>query len=109
MAKGLKENAVLEQCLDYLHVKQIFAWRNNTGAVKVGKRFIRFGYVGSSDIIGITKDGRFLAVECKREKGGVLSEPQKVFLEEINRNGGVAICVHSVLDLIKGLADNDVG
>lgn len=108
MTKGLPESTVLEQCLQYLRAKNIFCFRNNTGAVKVGRRFIRFGYVGSSDILGITKDGRFLAVECKREKGGVLSDAQKEFIAEINRNGGVAIVVHSVMELVKGLAENDV-
>ena len=108
MTKGARENVVLAQCLDYLHAKGLFCFRNNTGAVKVGRRFIRFGYVGSSDIIGITKDGRFLAVECKREKGGVLSDAQKTFLTEINSNGGVAICVHSVMELIQKLADNGI-
>lgn len=108
MTKGLKENAVLEQCLAYLKAKGLYVWRNNTGALKVGRRFVRFGYVGSSDILGITKDGRFLAVECKREKGGVLSDAQKEFIGEINRNGGVAVCVHSVMELIQKLAENNV-
>mgnify|MGYP002860351187 CR=1 FL=1 len=108
MTKGMKESAVLDQCLVYLKAKGLYVWRNNTGAVRVGRRFIRFGYVGSSDILGITKDGRFLAVECKREKGGVLSDAQKEFIAEINRNGGVAVCVHSVMELVQKLAENNV-
>lgn len=99
MDKGLKENIVLANCLNYLHLKKIFCFRNNTGAIKIGRRFIRFGYAGSSDIIGILPDGRFLAVECKREKGGVVSPVQKMFLKEIQDNNGVACVVHSAKEL----------
>ena len=97
--EGQKENIVLSQCLKYLEVLQIYHWRNNTGALKIGRRFIRFGFPGSSDILGILPDGRFLAIECKREKGGRLSEAQKDFISRINSNGGVAMCVHSLEEL----------
>ena len=97
--EGQKENIVLSQCLKYLEVLQIYHWRNNTGALKIGRRFIRFGFPGSSDILGILPDGRFLAIECKREKGGRLSEAQKDFISRINDNGGVAMCVHSLEEL----------
>ncbi len=94
-----KENVVLSQCLEYLKLVGVFAWRNNTGACKIGKRYITFGYVGSSDILGILPNGQFLAVECKREKGGRLSDKQKEFLNRINENRGFAICVNSLCDL----------
>lgn len=93
----------MKDCLEYLQIKGIFAWRNNTGAVKVGRRFIKFGYKGSSDVIGILPNGKFLAVECKREKGGVLSKEQKDFLQTISENGGLAVVVHSLNDLQKVL------
>ena len=100
-AKGQKENVVLSQCLDYLQIRGIMAWRNNTGALKVGRRFVRFGFPGSSDILGILPNGQFLAVECKREKGGKLSDKQVEFLSRIKENGGVAVCVNSVNELEK--------
>lgn len=103
MIKGQKENIVLQQCLIYLNCRGIFAFRNNTGALKIGKRFVRFGYPGSSDIIGILPDGRFLAVECKRENGGILSGKQVEFLSRIKENGGVALVVHSLNDLEKNI------
>ena len=96
---GVKENVVLQDCLNYLEFCGIFAFRNNTGAVKIGKRFIRVGFAGSSDILGILPDGRFLAVECKREKGGVISDLQKQFLKQIQDNHGVACVVHSAKEL----------
>jgi len=97
----LRERDVLKDCLEYLNLKGVFAWRNNTGAVKVKSRFIKFGYKGSSDIIGILPNGRFLAIECKRENGGVLSQEQKEFLQTILKNKGLALVVHSVEELQK--------
>lgn len=97
------EAVVLKQCLDYLHLKGIYCWRNNTGACKAGSRFIRYGYKGSSDILGILPNGKFLAVECKRGKGGVISPEQHEFLSKIQSNGGFAIVAKSVDDLISAL------
>lgn len=103
MNKGVKEDEVLHGCLEYLRLRGIFCFRNNSGAAKVGKRLIRFGLPGSSDIIGILPDGRFLAVECKREKGGVLSDLQKSFLSAIESNNSVAIVANSVEKLAEEL------
>lgn len=98
-----KESEVLNQCLDFLQLNNIFCWRNNTGALKVNGRFVRFGYTGSPDIIGITKEGKFLGVECKREKGGVLSEAQKNFQKECKIRGGVYIVANSLETLVSEL------
>lgn len=103
--KGRKENEVLSECLKYLQLSGLFVWRNNTGGVKVGSRFVRFGFVGSSDILGITRDGRFLAVECKREKGGRLSDAQRDFLGRIRADGGIALCVSSLEELKEKLEE----
>lgn len=102
------EGRVLAACLDYLHARKIFAWRNNSGAVKYQNaegrgRFLRFGYVGSSDIIGVLPDGRFLAVECKAEKGRV-SEAQRFFLSEVTKLGGVSVVAKSIEDVAAVLA-----
>lgn len=106
--KGQDESEVLQACLAYLQFKGIYCWRNNTGAVKIGRRFIRYGFKGSADILGICPDGRFLAVECKREKGGVISEYQKDFLQNITTRGGVAIVCNSLEVLISELKEKNV-
>ena len=103
--KGMKEDEVLRDCLAYLQLNGIYCWRNNTGATKTKTGFVRFGKVGSSDILGILPDGRFLAVECKREKGGVISEKQKEFLGMIVKNQGVAIVANSIESLQKKLKE----
>ena len=101
--KGQKEDIVLSQCLEYLRLNRIYCWRNNVGCAKIGNRFMHFGLKGSSDILGILPNGRFLAVECKRENGGRLSENQKEFLKKIEENNGIAICVTSVYELERQL------
>lgn len=102
--KGLLESQVQSQCLNLLRSMNVFVWRQNTGAFKVKDRYIKSGIKGVSDILGIWPDGRFLAIEVKREKGGRLSEAQKEFLQEIKNNHGIAIVCHSVEELEKELS-----
>jgi len=57
------EGAVVKACLDYLKIRGVFAYRQNTGAAeyqdKAGKkRFVRYGKAGASDIVGIMPGGR---------------------------------------------------
>ena len=66
-------------------------WRNNTGLLPDHRgKPVRFGLcVGSSDIIGICPDGRFLAVEVKNETGRA-SEAQLKFIAAVKARGGRA-------------------
>ena len=90
------------QILDWLKLNGIFAWRNNTGAMAgshKGKRwFVRFGCPGMSDILGIYKAGKFLAIEVKRSDGR-LTQDQQCFLESVKANGGIAIVARSLKDV----------
>jgi hypothetical protein len=91
--KNSPESYVLNGCLQYLEVRGIYHWRNNTGAVQIAPgRFMRFGKVGSSDILGILPGGRLLAVECKA-KTGRLTPEQQDFLETVLGLGGLAVVV----------------
>ena len=63
--------------------------RMNGGAVRIGKRFVRFGWKGCPDVLGQMKDGRLLGVEVKAAMGR-LRPDQAVFLERIRLAGGVA-------------------
>ena len=106
--KEIPEAVVLGSCLSLLCILGIYAWRNNTGALfdKRG-RVVKFGLKGSSDIIGICPDGRFLAVECKRQGGRVRPE-QIDFIEKIKKHGGVAGVVHDTDELMKLLKESEV-
>lgn len=100
----MTENEVLASCIELLSLMNIYCWRNNTGALKDATgRLIRFGKVGSSDILGVLPDGKFLAVECKKSKGGIVSEYQEEFLQEINNCGGVGLVVRSSEELLNEL------
>ncbi|MFZ4538620.1 hypothetical protein [Propionivibrio sp.] len=63
------EAAAMAEVLQVLrhHPRVAFIERQNTGAAKVGKSFIKFGWRGCSDLIGMMKDGRWLAVEVKAQ------------------------------------------
>jgi hypothetical protein len=103
------EGAVVKVCLEYLALRGIYAYRQNTGAAeyqnKTGKkRFVRYGKPGASDIVGLLPGGRFIAVECKAPRGR-LSELQAAFLQDIERMGGLAVVARSVEDLEKSLME----
>ena len=98
------ENQIQKQRLEYLTARGHFVWRNNSGVQRASyggkERFVRFGKVGSADIIGIVKQsGRFLAVEVKRP-GGKLTPEQKEFFETVRFNGGLSVVAFSVEDVI---------
>jgi len=87
--------------LDYLHKIGIPAWRMNTGAARVrGGRQIRFGFKGCSDIVGILHDGRWLAVEVKREYDKPRPE-QIEFLAMVEMKGGIAMIARRIEDVIQ--------
>jgi hypothetical protein len=77
-------------------------WRNNVGVLKNAAGIpIRFGLaVGSSDLIGIAPDGRFLAVEIKTCKGRATPEQVK-FIEAVRKRGGIAGIARSPEDALE--------
>jgi len=85
------EVAALLEVLKALRAHSMVAWANraNSGAAKVGNRFIRFGWPGCPDVLGQMKDGRFLGVEVKAAKGKLRPE-QSEFLTLIATAGAVA-------------------
>ncbi len=109
--KSPTETNLVNTCLQHLELKHIYAWRNNTGAAVVQavasnkRRYIRYGLKGSSDILGILPDGRFLAIECKM-KGKYPTKEQRAFLKRIEENNGVALLVREVDDLIRALEEH---
>jgi hypothetical protein len=92
------ESQILAAVLRRLQARGIYCWRNSVGAYQVQGRWIRYGLPGSSDVLGILPDGRFLAVECKAASGR-LSPEQTAFLERVRAAGGVAIIARSASDI----------
>lgn len=82
-------------------------FRNNVGMLQDGGpsgRWVRFGLCeGSSDLIGITKTGRFLAIEVK--KPGARTNPKRLakqvaFLDMIRSMGGCGVMTSNVAEAI---------
>ena len=95
----LKESQLLKQCLDYLTLRNIFHWRNNTGAMKTEwGGFIRFGMVGSPDVY-VLVGGILIGLEMK-DKGWKKSENQKAFERAFKKAGGEYLVIYDVADLI---------
>lgn len=79
-------------------------FRNNVGVAKTDTgSVIRFGLaVGSSDLIGWTLTGKFLAIEVKRPGKNPTKEQQN-FLDAVTKAGGVAgvaRCVEDAVEII---------
>jgi hypothetical protein len=105
MPKKMPEAIILADCLHYLQARNIYHWRNNTGAVQIApERFMRFGKKGSSDILGILPGGRLLCVECKA-KGGRLTHEQIQFLSDVRGKGALALVVRGWQELDAALIE----
>jgi len=98
------EADALREVLKALRAHPAVSWceRQNSGAVRNGGRFIRFGWVGCPDVLGQLKDGRFLGVEVKAAKGRASPE-QVAFLERIRGAGGVAFIARDLRDVVTAL------
>lgn len=91
----LPEKYVLRECSKILdrHPRIAFWWRVNTGAMKMDNgRYVKFSFVGASDLMAVTTVGRFVAVECKAT-GQSPTDPQQSFLDNVNAAGGLGLCV----------------
>jgi hypothetical protein len=76
-------------------------FRNNIGMCQTREgQMIRYGVCnpGGSDLIGWTKDGKFLAVEVKV---GIrkLTPEQDNFLKAVIGAGGIGVCARSLKDV----------
>ncbi|HJV75180.1 MAG TPA: VRR-NUC domain-containing protein [Noviherbaspirillum sp.] len=98
------EAAALLEVLKTLRAHPLVAWceRMNSGAARIGSRFVRFGFKGCPDVLGQLKDGRLLGVEVKAAKGKLRPE-QSLFLERIRAAGGVAFVARSCRDVMREL------
>ena len=95
----MKESDIQRQILDYLALKGIFHYRNNSGAFKdSNNHFYRFGALGSPDIICVIA-GQYVGVEVKAPKGKQ-SDHQKDFQKKLEEAGGKYILAYSLDDIL---------
>lgn len=99
-----REAAALVEVLKALVTHPAVAWceRMNSGAARIGARFVRFGFKGCPDVLGQLRDGRLLGVEVKSQTGRLRPE-QAVVLERIREAGGVAFVARDLRDVLREL------
>lgn len=94
----MKETDIQRSILDYLKLKRVCHWRNNSGAMKTDRGgFYRFGTPGSPDIF-VLQNGTIFGIEVKTETGR-LSDTQIAFRDTFEANGGHYIIARSIDDL----------
>jgi hypothetical protein len=95
----LKRHPRVAQC--WRQNSGTFAERNRDGST----RYIRANTArGMSDIMGVLRDGRTLAIEVK-SRNGRMRPGQEEFLATIRQAGGVAGVCRSVEDAVRLLGD----
>ena len=102
------EAAALVEVLKALNTHPAVAWveRMNSGAARIGSRFVRFGFKGCPDVLGQLRDGRLLGVEVKAKTGRLRPE-QTIFLERIRGAGGVAFVARDLRDVLRELSNHE--
>jgi len=106
------EAEILRAIIQLLHRHPRVAqcWRQNSGTFQERNRDGSTRYIrantqkGMSDIMGILKDGRTLAIEVK-SRTGRMRPGQEEFLQTIRQAGGVAGVCRSVEDAQRLLGD----
>ena len=103
----ITEKEVVKQVKQVIKATGIKLQRINTGCFAIGtgtnRRFIKTADAGTCDFEGYDNKGRFVAIECKRPVGGLLSAAQKERIADINRKGGVAFVAHSGAEALEKL------
>jgi len=98
----LKESNVQALILLALSEAGCLVWRNNVGVLPDRRGIpLRFGLcVGSSDIVGLCSDGKFLAIEVKTALGQP-TEAQLRFIQAVQRQGGRAGIARSAAEAVE--------
>jgi hypothetical protein len=99
------EKDVKRVCADWLTLWGAVPIRVNSGAMKIGGRYVKFNdKPGCSDSLVCLPGGRFLALEVKRlgadKTAAKRKAEQRAFLDEIVKAGGLGLIVRS-LDQLK--------
>jgi VRR-NUC domain len=95
------EGIILAECRLALSKAGCMVWRNNTGTLlDRNGRPVAFGlHKGSSDLIGMTPTGQFLAIEVKTPTGRV-SPDQTNFIRAVIAQGGRAGIARSAVEAV---------
>jgi hypothetical protein len=74
-------------------------WRNNVGCLQG----VRYGLaVGSADLIGVSRDGRFVSIEVKTARGRA-SKEQVAWTDTIRRWRGISLIARTPEEALRAL------
>ena len=99
MKQKISEKDVLKSIIEYLNIKRILYIRNQTGALVVENRFVKFGSKGSPDIFVFLKGGKCIGIEVKSPTG-TQSDEQKKWEQIFESCGFRYILARSLDDVI---------
>lgn len=88
------EHAIQTLILQYLDIAHIFHYRQNSGMMKKGKSYVKFGAKGAPDIVCVI-NGKYLGLEVKDSRGKT-SKDQLIFCDKLSAAGGSYALVRSV-------------
>lgn len=99
--EGVVVKAILAK---YSMHERVRLWRVNTGAVRIGNRFVRFGLKGQSDIQGVVgPHGLSIFIECKTVRGRLRPE-QEAFGRMVQSMGALFVVARCIEDVDEALA-----
>lgn len=103
---GNKERLIQGAALDYLrkHPAIAFAFIQSTGTVRAKGYYMTLGFPGLPDITAMTKQGRYVAIECKTP-GNAPTKIQAEFLDLVRECGGIAGCITDISQLTELLRE----
>lgn len=96
-----KEAEIKREIVKYLRTRghMVIPYRN-VGIRKANGNFIPTQLLGVADLLGLTKEGKFFAIEVKRP-GGVLTNNQTAFLSAVRFFKCKGFVAYSVDDVMK--------
>ena len=86
--------------------RQLVYIKNNSGAIKTEKRFVRFGKRGSADFLCFFNGGRTYFLECKAPKGRQ-SEAQKDFQQRVEALGYQYMIIRQATEVYQLLKEHE--
>lgn len=95
--RGPSEHEIQSAIMEYLEIKHVFFYRQNTGGAKFGNYYVKFGIPGAPDIVAVIK-GHFFGIEVKDAKSKQ-SEKQIQFMNKLRYAGGTYILARSLDDV----------
>lgn len=101
-ARSGPHTALVATVVRLLQLHRIVHWKQNTGAMEVGGRFVRFGEAGLPDILAIAPGGRLCGLEVKTGAGR-LTPDQESWRDRFRAAGALYVEVRELADAAEAL------